>query len=91
MAKKNSVGVAITPDGTRTTVVSKGKTFSLDEVQAHVGGYVEMVSIPGNSANVLLVDEEGLLKGLAPNRLASLLACRPIVGPALALPRTAFV
>ncbi len=53
----------------------------LKAMQQAVGGYVEQVTIAEDAA--LLVDEEGLLKDLTQNALASLVARRQIVGTAL--------
>ena len=61
-----------------------GKKFTLAELQALVGGYIEMVRIPGDTGKrVLFVDEEGKLKGLKPNVRASHLAGQLIVGNAV--------
>ena len=61
-----------------------GKKFTLSELQALVGGYIEMVRIPGDAGKrVLFVDEEGKLKGLKPNVRASHLAGQLIVGNAV--------
>ena len=61
----------------------KDKRPSLQEAQAIVGGYVEIVIDNGDMQ--LLVNEEGLLKDLPLNQEASLMAGRPLVGPALVL------
>lgn len=53
----------------------------LHALQAIVGGYIECVRLTDEAA--MLVDEEGLLKGLPRNDLASLIARRQIVGTAL--------
>lgn len=53
----------------------------LKAMQQAVGGYIECVTIAEDAA--LIVDEEGLLKGLDQNALASLVARRQIVGTAL--------
>lgn len=53
----------------------------LKAMQQAVGGYIESVTIAEDAA--LLVDEEGLLKDLSQNALASLVARRQIVGTAL--------
>ena len=45
-----------------TTIEDKKPT--LEEAQALVGGLVEMVRSPNNSEIQILVNEEGLLKGL---------------------------
>lgn len=59
----------------------------LHAMQAAVGGYIEVVRISEDAA--LIVDEEGLLKALNQNALASLVARQQIVGTAL-LVGTAF-
>lgn len=56
---------------------------TLEQAQAFVGGYVEMVSLP--NGDQMLVNEEGLMRGMAPNMDASRLAGTIIVGPALVL------
>lgn len=53
----------------------------LHAMQAAVGGYIEVVRISDDAA--LLVDEEGLLKVLNQNALASLVSRQQIVGTAL--------
>ena len=46
-----------------------GKKFTLAELQALVGGYIEMVRIPVDAGRrVFFVDEEGMLKKLRPKR-----------------------
>lgn len=64
---------------------------TLEAVQAMVGGYVEMVSLFKGAAQ-MLVNEEGLLKQLAPNPVATQWAhaggrtdISMIVGPAVIL------
>jgi hypothetical protein len=70
-------------DGTIETVEpASGKKFTNEEVWEIIGGWYEVVPIPDNSGK-LLVDEEGLLKGLPANKNASTLVNIPIVGPAL--------
>ena len=52
----------IQPDGTETDVQPRdGKRFKLDELQAFVGGYIEMVSNVGPDRRrfVLVVNDEG--------------------------------
>lgn len=46
-----------------------GECYTLLEMQHHVGGYIETVNV-GNG-KVLIVDEEGKLKGKLPNRIAT--------------------
>lgn len=53
----------------------------LHAMQTAVGGYIEVVRISEDAA--LIVDEEGLLKALNQNALASLVARQQIVGTAV--------
>ena len=81
-------------------VSSAGDCFTLEELQGHVGGYVELVElprfpsssageavvqgrIPSTDLDCLLVDEDGQMKGLELNQLASVIAGAHIAGPAL--------
>jgi hypothetical protein len=60
----------IHPDNREETVKPKnGKRFSLKEVQALIGGYVQVIDCCDGS--LLYVDEEGLPKGLQTNVSAS--------------------
>ena len=64
------------------TVVPVNIENTLDALQAAVDGYIEAVTlIPGKA--VMIVNEEGLLRGMAPNTVASLAAGTQIVGPAV--------
>ncbi len=70
---------------------ANGKKFTLEEVQKSVGflgvlGSVYVTPIRLPARNLMLVDEDGLAKGLAPNAEASLLAGQPIVGNAFVVP-----
>lgn len=53
----------------------------LHALQEQVGGYIETVRIAEDA--VMIVDEEGLLKGRTQNALASLIAKQMLVGTAL--------
>ena len=55
----------------------------LHALQNEISGYIEVVRISDDAA--LIVDEEGLLKDLYQNALASLVARQQIVGTALLL------
>lgn len=64
------------------TVVPVDIENTLDALQAAVDGYIETVTlIPGKA--VMIVNEEGLLRGMIPNLAASMIAGNKIVGPAL--------
>jgi len=61
-----------------------GTDFTGDEIHAIVGGYFEIVRL--DSRNIMLVDEEGLLKGKPVNTGASLISGQNIVGDVLVCP-----
>jgi hypothetical protein len=63
-------------------VEDKKEKIDLREAQEIIGGYVEVVRLP-KGLGKLLVDEEGLLKGLPLNIGASLIAGRTIMGNAI--------
>jgi hypothetical protein len=56
---------------------------TLSEAQKAVGGYVEVVEL--RDGRQMLVNEEGLPKGLPPNKNASLIANQMILGNVLIL------
>jgi hypothetical protein len=59
-------------------------TFTLSELQRHVGGMIEFIATRGDGL-IMYADEEGLLKKRQPNFAASLWAGRLVVGDALIL------
>lgn len=77
-------------DNTKLLVLSTGVSSheidpTWDAAQAALcGAMIEVVRLPGGA--VLLVDEEGLLKGLKHNPMASDVARIHIVGPAVLVP-----
>lgn len=73
-------------DGTREEVKpAKGKCFSLPELQSLVGGYIEFARTRDH--HIMIIDEEGKLKGKQVNLIASALYLYgehdPIVGAAV--------
>lgn len=71
-----------------TTIISRSVTPpTLEEAQAIVGGYVEMVMLP--EGDQMLVNEDGLMLKLPLNTVASMIAGRPIVGDVVVLSGTA--
>ena len=55
---------------------------SLEALQKAVDGYIEVVTlVPGHAE--MLVNEEGLLREMPRNAIASIITNRDIVGPAL--------
>lgn len=77
-------------DNTKLLVLSTGVSSheidpTWDAAKAALGGaMIEVIRLPGGA--VLLVDEEGLLKGLKHNPMASDVARIHIVGPAVLVP-----
>ena len=68
-------------DGEVKKITCVGKPV-LKQLQKLVGGFIEVVRVPGASM-ILVVNEEGLLHQMPLNEKASALAQQPIVGPAL--------
>jgi len=66
---------------TQVVTPKDGEAFDLDELQVHVGGYIEVVCCP--NGKVLLVDEDGHAGGRSPNPVASEIRGIPIVGDVL--------
>jgi len=74
-------------DGTAEEVRPAGPYWRLQEIQAKVGGYFEIVQRTNLAAGkVMLVDEDGRSKGSPPNAKASTIAGRDIVGDVLIVP-----
>ena len=55
---------------------------TLEALQAAVDGYIESVTLIPDKA-VMIVNEEGRLRGMTPNPIASAVANTQIVGPAV--------
>lgn len=69
-------------DGARVEVQPKdGRAFVLEELQSMVGGYIELVMIPG--MNEVFVNKDGLAMGLPYNLAAIMLYDIRIVGNAV--------
>lgn len=80
------------PDGTAACVYPEGdhidpaqrKPFTLEELQEHIGGYVELVPLhPRIKCLRMLADEEGRLKNLPQNVAASIMAGQRLLGNVL--------
>lgn len=71
----------IAVDGTVTTHTPKGRAWTLEELQALVGGYIETFNVaPGI---VAVFDEDGKPRGLPENPVASAACAFTVVGPCL--------
>lgn len=76
---KGPVGVFITPKGE-----PKAMPITFDKMQKEIGGWIQAVRLP--SGNILMVDEEGLRKGL-PVSPTTFIARQKIVGPVFFIPK----
>lgn len=84
---KTKASLWIKADGANQTVFPAGAKWTLSEMQAKVGGYVELIGRTELSKGKLMfADEDGLMKRLPPNEKASVMAGRPIVGDMLVVP-----
>lgn len=76
------------PDGSEVEVMpTNGRTFTLNEFQMMVSGFVEILPLPNKY--FMAVNEEGQLEGLPVNPKATEIWNQPpdvIVGPALVFP-----
>jgi len=62
----------ILADGTVEAVEPKnGSDFTLEELRAFVGRYIELLHPPSQAGAVLVVNEDGRLRGLSLNKVAS--------------------
>ena len=71
-------------DGTRTEVKLAPSDERLDQLQAAVGGYIEIVGRDAEGS-VIYANEEGLNHNLPLNQAISAIAGRPIVGDCIIL------
>lgn len=63
---------------------ANGSSFSLKELQTVVGGYVDIIyQLPGDANRIMVVNDEGRLKGLPRNGDASAISGRTIAGDVL--------
>jgi hypothetical protein len=75
----------IKQNGEVTQVEPKqGDEFTLEELQGYVDGYIEFVYL---GDDIAVVNEEGLLKGLAINNRASAVVGQTLVGDVLIVNR----
>ena len=60
---------------------------TLEDAQAFVEGWVEPVGLP--NGDLLLINEEGVMRGLPVNEIASVIARQPILGNAMVIKKDA--
>ena len=83
----------IKTDGTIEAVEPRnGKDFQLDEMQAMMGGYIDIVNLYFEkkmlkeldlSECIAVINDEGLINGMEFNPTASLVTCIKLYGPVL--------
>jgi hypothetical protein len=84
------IAIVYKADGETKNVEPKnGIRFMLEELQEYVGGYIELVHLM-EPKYYLLVNEDGLLRGLPLNKAASVIAGRRIVGDAVYMEKRFF-
>lgn len=66
LIKTNGEVVPVTP--------KNGTDFQIDELNEMVGGYIEIVHPPSMQGAIMVINEEGKLKGLPFNLLATMTA-----------------
>ena len=86
------MAILLHPDGSIVDVFPEdGQRFTLAELQAHVGGYIEPVNtlmeteFNGYTIRIMYVNEDGHMQHLEHNLNASMITGQHIVGNALAL------
>ena len=73
-------------------ITTSGETRTIDDawtlakLQGLVGGYIEKIDLPDR--RVALIDEEGRIKGLPLNKVASGIVGQPLVGPVVIGPKS---
>lgn len=67
--------LTIQPDNKAHAWAAHTEAVFLSELQREVAGYIEMVALPGDPAgHVMVVNEEGLIRQMSPNPIASWVA-----------------
>lgn len=79
------MGLLLSHDVEKEVSPRSGTTYSLEELQGYVEGYIEVVYL--NDGRLMIVDEEGWLKDNYLNGKASRIAGRMIAGNALIIKR----
>ena len=82
----DNMGTLFQPDELGQTVTPRDATgaWALDELQGHVGGYIERVPVAPGLPEAYC-NEEGQLRGMAPNMAATLCLGVPLVGAVVVL------
>ena len=81
----------IMPDGRVLKFACEhGPHFSFKELQRAIDGFVTLMPMPGITDYVMVVDEDGLPRGLADNPVASALAQQRVVGVAVVMTKAGF-
>jgi hypothetical protein len=75
------MGMLISVEGEQTVITPSEGTFSLEELQKYVKGFIEIAPIP--EGRFAIFNEEGRLKQMRLNPVASQVAGQSLVGPVL--------
>ena len=68
-------------------IEDKNDEPTLEDAQAFVEGWVEPVGLP--NGDLLLINEESVMRGLPVNEIASVIARQPILGNAMVIKKDA--
>lgn len=80
------MGIRIETDcAVRAQAPENGETFSLKELQEVVKGCIELVHM--KDGRIMVVNDEGLLRNLDPNPIATLIVGQLIVGDVIVVER----
>ena len=86
--KNKALHIKAIPQVIKEVFPKNGKDFSLEELKQYIGGgYIEIVRCKGGQ--IMVIDEEGKLKGLPINPVATMIYGNPndiIVGDVLLCP-----
>tara|TARA_R100000654_G_scaffold2744_4_gene10002 strand:+ start:4145 stop:4396 length:252 start_codon:yes stop_codon:yes gene_type:complete len=75
------MAMLISVEGEQTVVEPEESTFSLEELQKYVGGFIEIV--PVDDSRMAVVNDEGFVRKMPMNSVGSQVAGRLLVGPVL--------
>lgn len=81
--RSDRTSMLLKPDG--SIIKLPDEEFTLKQLQEYVGGYIETCATP-DKAMIMIVDEEGILKGKTLNMVASKIAGGYIHGDVVIMP-----
>jgi len=87
-AQSEEAAIVIETNGSIRSLTRAELRPTLQELQAAVGGYIEVIAVPFSPGTVLLVNEDGLRDHNVINSIASRLGGQAIVGPAILISKS---